>query len=75
MLQPAGKFYATFDQAPYPIHLIPVVYKPGDVKTYYDLDPFHNSYEEILVLAENAGLAIELVEGWQKPSVSKNDLL
>ncbi len=71
VLQPDGRFYATFFQAPYPAHLTPILHQPGDVTTNYDSDPFHYSYEEVQALAENVGLVTELIWDWQHPRSQK----
>lgn len=71
VLQPNGRFYATFFQAPHPAYLTPILHQPGDVTTNYDSDPFHYSYEEIQALAANVGLATELIRDWQHPRSQK----
>lgn len=71
VLNPEGKFYATFFQAPHPAHLSPILHQPGNVTTNYDSDPFHYSYEEMKVLEENAGLVTELIGDWQHPRSQK----
>jgi ubiquinone/menaquinone biosynthesis C-methylase UbiE len=71
VLAPDGKFYATFFQAPYSGHLSPILHTPGEVTTKYDSDPFHYSYDEIKVLAENAGLVADLIGEWQHPRSQK----
>jgi SAM-dependent methyltransferase len=71
VLKQDGRFYATFFQAPHPAYLTPIVHYPGDVTTNYDSDPFHFSYEEVRVLAENAGLVASLVGDWHHPRSQK----
>jgi cyclopropane fatty-acyl-phospholipid synthase-like methyltransferase len=71
VLQPEGKFYATFFQAPRPVHLTPLLHQPGGITTHYDSDPFHLAYEEIQGLAGNLGFRTELVGAWQHPRAQK----
>jgi SAM-dependent methyltransferase len=71
VLQADGRFYATFFQAPSPVCLTPILHHPGEIKTHYDSDPFHYSYEEMLMLAESVGFVIELIDDWQHPRAQK----
>jgi cyclopropane fatty-acyl-phospholipid synthase-like methyltransferase len=71
VLQPAGRFYATFFEAPRVVHLEPLTHQPGGITTYYDSDPFHYARDELAVLAGNAGLSVEYVGEWQHPRAQK----
>jgi SAM-dependent methyltransferase len=67
VLAPGGKFYATFFQAPNPAHLKPIHHKPGKITTYYDRDPFHYAYPEMVTMAKLADLNVSIVEEWSHP--------
>jgi SAM-dependent methyltransferase len=71
VLKPQGLFYATFFEAPTPIHLPNITQQPGGKTTKYDSDPFHYSLVELQSLAENAGLVAELVDNWNHPRAQK----
>lgn len=70
-LKPKGKFYATFFEAPASLYLSPIRHHPGEITTYYDNDPFHYSYTEMKNLAAQAGINVELVDGWVHPRNQK----
>ena len=70
VLAPAGKFYATFFQAPRSACLETLLHTPGGITTYYDQDPFHSSFAEMQNLAELANLDVELVD-WPHPRDQK----
>lgn len=67
VLEPDGKYYATFFEAPEGAHLEPVAREPGGWVTTYDADPFHYSLSEMRWCAETAGLACEYVGDWNHP--------
>jgi cyclopropane fatty-acyl-phospholipid synthase-like methyltransferase len=67
VLGPEGKFFATFFMAPTPRHLEPIVHQPGECVTYFDHDPFHYSFAEMEMLAQFAGLSVQLVGEWRHP--------
>lgn len=73
VLQPDGKFYATFFEAPYSAYLEPITHEPGSVVTKYDADPFHYSYEEINGMAKIAGMTVERIADseWVHPRNQK----
>ena len=71
VLKPGGQFYATFFQAPRPVHLDPLTHHPGGVTTHYDSDPFHYTPDELAALASHAGLSTELIGDWQHPRAQK----
>jgi cyclopropane fatty-acyl-phospholipid synthase-like methyltransferase len=67
VLGPGGRFFATIFRAPRPAHLEPIVHPPGEIRTFFDADPFHVSLEEIDFVARNAGLTVHEVEDWRHP--------
>ncbi|MEH1918614.1 class I SAM-dependent methyltransferase [Nostoc sp.] len=71
VLKPNGKFYASFFQASHTVCLSPLVHQPGNITTFYDSDPFHYSPDELKMLAENAGLCVELIGDWEHPRSQK----
>jgi cyclopropane fatty-acyl-phospholipid synthase-like methyltransferase len=66
-LAPKGKFYATFFQAPDPLHLAAIHHESGGIVTYFDRDPFHYSLAEMEALASFAGLSVKLIGDWGHP--------
>lgn len=71
VLKPEGSFFATFFEAPKPLHLEPIRHQPGDVVTNYDADPFHQAPPEFEWLAEHAGLSTEYVGEWGHPRAQR----
>jgi SAM-dependent methyltransferase len=71
VLKPNGKFYATFFRAPHSVHFPPIRHSPGNVTTFHDSDPFHYSFDELRILAENANFSVELIEDWEHPRAQK----
>jgi ubiquinone/menaquinone biosynthesis C-methylase UbiE len=67
VLAAGGRFYATFFEAPDSAHLEPILHEPGGVVTNLDADPYHASFEEMRMLAENAGLSAALLGDWRHP--------
>ena len=67
VLKPGGKLFATFFEAPAPVHLKPIEHDPGGVVTNFDADPFHYSFYEIERLSEAAGLSVEYLGDWGHP--------
>jgi cyclopropane fatty-acyl-phospholipid synthase-like methyltransferase len=66
-LQPGARFYATFFEAPADAYLEPLAHAPGDVVTYFDMDPYHYSPAEIAHLAHEAGVVAERIGEWGHP--------
>lgn len=66
-LAPKGKFYATFFQAPGPVHLDQICHQPGGFITHYNRDPFHYSFAEMEALAKFTGLSATLIGDWKHP--------
>jgi cyclopropane fatty-acyl-phospholipid synthase-like methyltransferase len=67
VLKPEGKLFATFFEAPSPVHLEPIEHYPGRVVTNFDADPFHYSFSEIERLSEATGLSVEYLGDWRHP--------
>ncbi len=67
VLAPHGRFFATFFQAPRPAYLEPLLHEPGGIRSHYDADPFHLSFEEIAIASGFAGLAVDLIGEWNHP--------
>jgi GT2 family glycosyltransferase/tetratricopeptide (TPR) repeat protein len=66
-----GVFYATFFQAPESAYTGNIKHNPGGVKTHYDSDPFHYSFDEMAYMASIAGLKVRLVGDWNHPRDQK----
>ena len=71
ILNPGGKFYATFFQSPNSASLNPIFHSPGGITTYYDHDPFHYSLVEMQNLAAMANLEAKPVNDWSHPRDQK----
>ena len=67
VLTPKGRFFATFFEAPTPLHLNSISHQPGGIISHFDRDPFHYSFAEIEALAGFAGLKAECVGEWGHP--------
>lgn len=67
VLTPGGRFYATFFEAPHPVHLQPVTHEPGGVVSRYDRDPFHYAFAEFQWMADICGLAADYIGHWSHP--------
>jgi len=67
VLAPRGRFFATFFQSPRSAYLEPLVHERGGIRSHYDTDPFHLSFEEIGIAGQLAGLAVELIGDWNHP--------
>jgi len=65
-LKPGGVYFSTIFEAPETAH-IDIVCHPSGVKTNYDSDPFHYSFEEISWMAKIAGLKAGLFGNWNHP--------
>jgi SAM-dependent methyltransferase len=66
-LAPQGKFFATFFEAPTPLHLDCIAHKLGGIVSNFDRDPFHYSFSEMETLARFAGLSVKLIGDWGHP--------
>ncbi|MEJ5992468.1 class I SAM-dependent methyltransferase [Ramlibacter sp. PS3R-8] len=67
VLKPDGRFFATFFEAPHPVHVEPITHAPGGVVTRYGKDPFHYSVAEFQWMADNCGLAVRHIGDWSHP--------
>ncbi len=70
VLEPEGRFYATFFEAPTSVYLEPLR-QNADGCSHYDADPYHYSFEELRTLAALAGLRAEYVGDWRHPRNQK----
>jgi len=71
VLQPEGRFYATFFEVPDVAQIRDVVHQPGGIVTHLDSDPFHYSFEEMSWFALQVGFEVERVSNWQHPRSQK----
>lgn len=67
VLKSEAVFYASFFEAPSPLYLDPIGHEPGGVTTYYDADPYHQSFREMRWLAKRADLSVERIGEWGHP--------
>lgn len=67
ILAPRSEFFASFFQAPTTAYLDQITHIPGNIKTNYDLDPYHYSFEELQWMAQLSGLKAKLVGEWMHP--------
>jgi cyclopropane fatty-acyl-phospholipid synthase-like methyltransferase len=66
VLEPGGRFYGSYFEAPASVHGQPLRHASGIV-TYYANDPYHYSVEEMRALAQLAGLVVERIGNWGHP--------
>jgi ubiquinone/menaquinone biosynthesis C-methylase UbiE len=71
VLEPGGKLFATFFEAPSSLHLEPIKHDPGGQVTKFDANPFHYSFSEIQWLSEAAGLEVRYLGDWGHPRDQK----
>lgn len=67
VLEPHGRFFTTFFEAPHPVHLQPITHEPGGVVSRYDRDPFHYSFTEFQWMADICGLTVGYIGHWSHP--------
>jgi cyclopropane fatty-acyl-phospholipid synthase-like methyltransferase len=67
VLEPHGRFYASFFQSPRSTHVEPIRHEPGGVTTYVGAEHFHYSWEKMQTLGAEAGLAARLIGDWRHP--------
>lgn len=70
-LKKNGKYYATFFEAPSPVHLSTIKQSPGGINTHYDIDPFHYARSEITYMSNVIGLNLEFIGDWDHPRNQK----
>lgn len=66
-LKPQGVYYSSFFEAPTPCHIDELLHEPGGIRTFYDRDPFHYSFDEVVLMASVAQLRAELLGDWGHP--------
>lgn len=71
VLNPRGKLYASFLEAPQSGYIDDITHGPGGVISHYDADPFHYSVEEIGLFAKIAGMNVDYVGDWGHPRQAK----
>jgi SAM-dependent methyltransferase len=67
VLNPDGKFYFTYFEAPHSGHHTPIAQQPGGITSYPDRDPFHYSREDLVRLASPHGIGLEFQGDWGHP--------
>ena len=67
VLQPDGRFFATYFEAPCNVEMAGIRHTPGDVLTHFDSDPYHYSRNEVQWMAEHCGLACEFIPEFHHP--------
>ena len=72
VLQPAGRFYATFFESPGPkFNLNPVVQRQGEPETYFDQNPFHYNREVFEWICQGTSLEAKYMGDWGHPRGQK----
>lgn len=66
VLEPNGRFYASYWEAPTSAHLEPLRH-PSGIVTYYGSDSYHYSFEEMQGMAERSGMRVERIGDWGHP--------
>ena len=67
VLEPHGRLYASFFQAPRSAHVDPIWHQPGGVTTYCGRRSVPLLREEMAALGAEAGLAARLIGDWRHP--------
>lgn len=67
VLTPGGRYFATFFHAPSSASVDPLPHQPGGVVSRYDREPFHQSFDELAMMASHAGLHAELIGDFGHP--------
>lgn len=67
VMAPGGSYYATYFDAPSPACLDDITQRPGGIVTHYDRNPFHYAGKELALMAEIAGLDVEIIGDWGHP--------
>jgi SAM-dependent methyltransferase len=67
VLQPGGRFYATFFEAPTQHHLEPLHHEPGGKVTHFDRDPFHYHPSAFESMVAGLPLSVRNLGDWQHP--------
>ncbi len=70
-LKQEGVYFATFFEAPYPVHLDNITQVPGEIVSEYDADPFHYSFEELSWMGAVSGFNTKLIGDWKHPRNQK----
>ena len=71
VLNPDGRFFATFFENPHGRAHVEPINRPNQVgraiTTFYDADPFHYTFETMAWASEGTGLRAEHLGDWQHP--------
>jgi len=71
VLEPSGRFFASFFEAPSPVHLDRITHELGGFTTNFDANPFHYSFGEMEDMARRAGLRAERIGDFGHPRSQK----
>lgn len=71
VLEPRGRFFATYFKAPHPAHLDTLTHPPGGIVTNYDADPYHYAVSELEWMAKTARLKVTNSTDWQHPRTQR----
>ena len=66
VLEPGGRFYATFFEAPTERH-VEEIQRPDGIVTHADADPFHHHPRVFESLVANLPLTVRNLGGWEHP--------
>lgn len=67
VLEPSGKFFATYFESPGPHHLEDIEHPVGDVVTHSDADPFHYHFSLFRHLVQGLPLEVRNIGPWGHP--------
>lgn len=68
VLRPSGRFFASFFESPDFVHLTPLHHRSPEgyeLDTYFDRDPYHQSFELLSTLCEGTGLRVQYLGEWK----------
>ena len=66
-LSPQGSFHASFFEAPSNGILGPLCHLPGNIQTYAENDPYHQSLAQMETYARETGLVTSYIGDWSHP--------
>ncbi|MBN2475436.1 MAG: class I SAM-dependent methyltransferase [Pirellulales bacterium] len=66
VIEPGGRFYASYFESPRPHHVEPLAH-PGGVRTHCDADPFHYHFSLFPFLIEGLPWSVHNLGDWQHP--------
>src|SRR6185503_15060018 len=65
VLEPDGRFFATFFENPDKRNVDPI--PQASTESFYDADPYHYDVETLASVCSGTGLALEVVGDWGHP--------